>query len=322
MPPLTPPQEPCPASRDVGKLSGFDNWHTWHIKARMALQNLGLRHLLTDNGVKDADDPEALSQYDSDRTAGVRFLVDGISEDILASAYGQGWKPEDATVQSTLNTIETIVRDAQRQRHDEEEKTAVARKCLAGLTRMDLAAGAQTIKEYILTAKHCHDGLLAQYGDGASTVEDVLEQLFVVSLLEGLRTSQPEWYCEWMEKLKEGTLGHASTRDGVTEWLLAKDTATPQTGQINDATIAAPRARPSRKRARLGRGDRRRQRCRYCTNHHPQSTPHEETDCWFLNPHRASRKWQGIYKDEVAALRDSLRYDGKRKRSVSTSHRA
>lgn len=318
MTPPTPPQEP---PSGVGKLSNFDNWHTWHMKTRMGLQKLGLRHLLTDDGREDAEDPEKAIQYASDRAAGVRFLVDGISEAMLASAYSRGWKPEDATVKSTLHTLEAIVRDEQRRRREEEEKTTAARKSLTGLARIDLAAGAQTVKEYILTGKHCHDGLLAQYGDGASTVEEVLEQLFVVSLLEGLRPSQPEWYREWMGKLKEGTLGRASTRAGVTEWLLAKDMAAPQTLQTDDTTLATPRGWPSGKRARLGRGDMRRQRCHYCAERHPQSTPHEETDCWFLNPHRASRKWQTIYKDEVAALRDSMRYDSKRKRSVSTSSR-
>lgn len=287
----------------------------------MGLQKLGFQHLLTDDGRDDAENPEEASQYASDQAAGVRFLVDGISEAMLASAYGRGWRPEDATVQSTLNTLEAIVGDEQRRRREEEKKTTAARKSLAGLARIDLAAGAQTVKEYILTAKHCHNGLLAQYGDGASTVEEVLEQLFVVSLLEGLPTSQLEWYREWMEKLKEGTLGQASTRAGVTEWLLAKDMAAPQTLLNDDATLATPRSRLSGKRVRLGRSDMRRQRCHYCVDRHPQSTPHEEADCWFLNPHRASRKWRSIYKDEVATLRDSMRYDGKRKRSVSTSSR-
>ncbi len=330
MPPLTPPQEPPPSRgvdklADFDKLTGFDNWHIWHMKTRMALQTLGLRHLLASDGPEDADDLEAADQYAADRAAGVRLLVDGLSEGMLARAYDRGWRPEDATVQGTLYTLEALVGEEERRRRDEDDKATAARAYLVGLARMDLAAGAQTVKEYILAAKRCHDGLLARYGDGVGTVEEVLEQLFVAALLEGLRATEPAWYDEWTEKREQRTLEHESTRAGVTAWLLAKDTA---------ATAAAvvARAKPGRrpppgKRARLGHDYRHReqQRCRYCADHHAQSTPHDEGDCWFLHPHKAPSRWQNIYKDEVAAVRDGQRYEGggggKRKRSMSASSR-
>ncbi|ATY66106.1 hypothetical protein A9K55_001816 [Cordyceps militaris] len=334
--PPTPPQEQCP-DRGLGKLTGIDNWHTWHMKARMALQGKGLRYLLSDDGPEDLDDFDAANQYDTDRAAAISMLVDAMSEAMLASAYHRGWKPEDATVQSTLNTLEIIVGDEQRRCREEDERVSASHRRLVGLARMDLDSGAQTVREYILAAKHCHEGLLTHYGggnDGAgSAVAELLEQLFVSSLVEGLRTAKPKWYAEWKEKMTEGTLGSAGTRAGVTEWLLAKDTADQEE---RDAAAAAAAVAAQPRRELMNRGDKSPakaatkktkfthkgpQRCGYCADRHPQTWPHDDDGCWYLNPHRAPRHWQERFRDEIASVKEGQRRDFKRKRSMSPPFR-
>ncbi|KAM3511440.1 hypothetical protein MY11210_004932 [Beauveria gryllotalpidicola] len=308
MPTPTSPRELIP-DECLSKLTGFDNWHTWHMKSRMALQKMGLRYLLNDDDPKDWDVPDAARQHESDQAAGVRLLVDGLSEDMLARAYAGGWKPERATVPGTLHTLEAIIDEEERRRREDAETTAAARTHLVGLVRADLAAGAQTVKEYILAAKHCHDGLLARYGgdgDSAGPVEELLEQLFVTALVEGLATSKPAWYAEWMEKLEQGTLARLGTRAGVTEWLLAKE-------RDDSKLIAQPPPRRVAIVAQAARGDRAANRaepahraqnaCSYCAEHHRRALPHDESNCWFLKPHMAPRTWQDRYKHEVEAIK-------------------
>ncbi|PMB71623.1 hypothetical protein BM221_001716 [Beauveria bassiana] len=306
----------------LSKLTVFDNWHTWHIKARMALQKMGLRYLLNDDGPEDLDVPDAVRRHETDQAAGVRLLVDGLSEDMLARAYASGWKPERATVSSTLQTLEAIVDEAQRRRREDVEMNAAGRRNLVNLMRADLAFGAQTVKEYILTAKHCHDGLLARYGGGDDS-EELLEQLFVTALVEGLATSKPAWYAEWTEKLEQGTLDHEETRAGVTEWLLAKDrddsklaARPPPKGPAAAVTQAA---QGSRAPIRAELADRAQEACSYCAAHHPKAHPHKERDCWFLKPHTAPPRWRDRNYDEMEAIKQGRRGQGKRKRTMSMS---
>ncbi|KAK8148838.1 hypothetical protein G3M48_009048 [Beauveria asiatica] len=316
----------------LSKLTGFDNWHTWHIKARMALQRMGLRYLLKDDGPEDGDAPDAVRRHESDQATGVRLLVDGLSEDMLARAYTRGWKPESATVPGTLQTLEAIVNEAERRRREDAETTAAARRNLVGLVRADLASGAHTVKEYILAAKHCHDGLLARYGGGdddAGPVEELLEQLFVTALVEGIATSKPAWYAEWTEKLEQGTLARGGTRAGVTEWLLAKDrdesklAAQPSPRGRVVAVIRAAQGSQAASGAELAH--KAQEPCSYCAEHHRKAFPHKERDCWFLKPHTAPRRWQNRNHeevearkenhDEVEAIKEGRRGQGKRKRS-------
>ncbi|KAM3435896.1 hypothetical protein NHJ13734_005346 [Beauveria thailandica] len=313
----------------LSKLTGFDVWHTWHIKARMALQRMGLRYLLNDNGPEDLDVPDAVRRHESDQAAGVCLLVDGLSEEMLARAYARGWKPERTTVPHTLQTLEAIVDEEQRRRREDAEMTAAARRNLVGLVRADLASGAQTVKEYILVAKHYHDGLLTRYGsdgdgDGAGPVEELLEQLFVTALVEGIATSKPAWYAEWMEKLEQGTLVRGGTRAGVTEWLLAKDRderklapRLPPKGPAAAVTQAAQGSQAPRRAELVHRAQ---AACSYCAEHHRKAHPHKERDCWFLKPHMAPRRWQDRNQDEVEAIKEGRRGQGKRKRSISPPH--
>ncbi|KAM3459426.1 hypothetical protein MY5147_002101 [Beauveria neobassiana] len=315
----------------LSKLTGFDNWHTWHIKARMALQRMGLRYLLKDDGPEDWDAPDAVSRHESDQATGVRLLVDGLSEDMLARAYASGWKPERATVSSTLQTLEAIVDEAERHRREDAETTAAARRHLVGLARADLASGAQTVKEYILAAKHCHDGLLERYGgdgDGAGPVEEILEQLFVTALVEGIATSKPAWYAEWIEKLEQGTLARAGTRAGVTEWLLAKDRddskLAAQPPPRSRVAVVTPAAQGSQAASSSEMVHKAQEACSYCAEHHRKAFPHKERDCWFLKPHTAPRRWRDRHHaevearkedhDEVEATNEERRGQGKRKR--------
>ncbi|OAA51392.1 hypothetical protein BBO_01339 [Beauveria brongniartii RCEF 3172] len=313
----------------LSKLTGFDVWHTWHVKARMALQKMGLKYLLNDDGPEDLDVPDAVRRHESDQAAGVRLLVDGLSEEMLARAYARGWKPERTTVPDMLQTLEAIVDEAERRRREDAEMTAAARRNLVGLVRADLASGAQTVKEYILVAKHCHDGLLARYGsdgDGVGPVEELLEQLFVTALVEGLATSKPAWYAEWMDKLEQGTLARGGTRAGVTEWLLAKDRdesklappppPPPPRGPVAAVTQAA---QGSRAPSRAELVQRAQEACSYCAEHHRKAYPHKERDCWFLKPHMAPRRWQDRNHDEVEAIKEGRRGQSKRKRSMSMS---
>lgn len=303
------PREPIP-DECLSKLTGFANWHTWHIKARITLQRMGLRYLLNDDGPEDWDVPDAVRRHETDQAAGVRLLVDGLSEDMLARAYARGWKPERTTVTGTLQTLEAIVDEAERRRREDAEATAAARSHLVGLVRADLATGAQTTKEYILAAKHCHDGLLARYGgdgDDAGPVEELLEQLFVTALVEGLATSKPAWYAEWMEKLEQGTLARAGTRAGVTEWLLAKE---------RDDTQSAQGSRAASRDELVHRAQ---EACSYCAKHHRKAYLHKERNCWFLKPHTAPRRWQDRNHDEMEAIKEGRRGTAKRKRSMSMS---
>ncbi|KAM3499307.1 hypothetical protein MY10362_007426 [Beauveria mimosiformis] len=273
---------------------------------------------------------DAVRRHESDQAAGVRLLVDGLSEEMLARAYSSGWKPERTTVPDTLQTLEAIVDEAERRRREDAEMTAAARRNLVGLVRADLASGAQTVKEYILVAKHCHDGLLARYGsdgdgdgDGAGPVEELLEQLFVTALVEGLATSKPAWYAEWMEKLEQGTLANGGTRAGVTEWLLAKDRdeskLAPRPPPRGPAAAVTQAAQGSWAPSRAELVHRTQEACSYCAEHHRKALLHEERDCWFLNPHMAPRRWQDRNYDEVEAIKEGRRGQIKRKRSMSMS---
>ncbi|KAJ6779717.1 hypothetical protein PWT90_10293 [Aphanocladium album] len=332
--PLTPPGEPSALEAGVEKLAGFDNWHSWHMKARMTLQKMGLRHLLTHDGPQDWDDPEAGSQYAMERDAGVSLLVDRIGENMLAKAYERGWKPEDSTVQSTLYTLESIVTDEERQRRDDDEKAAATRKRIAGLARIDLAKGAQTVREYILEAKHCHDSLLALYAEGARTTEELLEQLFVSSVLEGIKTAEPTWYKEWMEQMSTGNFGKMTTRAAVTDWLLAKEKENLEEKAIGPRPEVAPKTEvkakssfvskiPPKNKAKRTRSKafKATKHCSYCAEHHPKMTAHhDDSGCWFLNPDRAPTRWQSIFTTEIDEIQQGYRHGNKRRRTDSPSY--
>ncbi|KAJ3482981.1 hypothetical protein NLG97_g7423 [Lecanicillium saksenae] len=323
---LTPPGEPSSLQHGVEKLAGFDNWHSWHMKARMALQKMGLRHLLTHDGPQDWDDPEAGSQYAMEREAGVSLLVDRIGENMLARTYERGWKPESSTVQSTLYILELIINDEERQRRDDDQKGATTRKQITALARIDLEKGAKTVREYILEAKHCHDGLLALYVEGTRTTEELLEQLFVSSVVEGIKMAKPKWYMEWMEQMSTGTLGKLTTRAAVTDWLLAKDKEDLVEKDVKPPPPTAPEMEvkvkggfdfrpPPKKNSKKNKV---KKHCSYCADHHPKMTTHHDDDgCWFLNPDKAPTRWQSIFEAEVAEAKKGYHQGNKRKRSNS-----
>ncbi|OAA62994.1 hypothetical protein ISF_04870 [Cordyceps fumosorosea ARSEF 2679] len=340
MHPPTPPGEQC-HDKGLGKLIGLSNWHVWHMKARMALQTRGLRYLLDDDGPPEM--PDDFDQYDADRASGVGLLVDAMSEDVLERAYRRGWKPEHATVTDTLNTLDAIFSEEQQAQRNKDERAKVLRRRLVDLSRMDLGADAQTVREYILAAKHNHDALLVHYGDSnpaeegcVSPAEELLEQLFVTSVIQGLRTARPSWYAEWMEKMAEGTLGSAGSRPGVTEWLMGKDKADQEERDAAAAAAAVVASRPLRrelaldsalpskpaahrppppKRAKNTIQKSLQGRCSYCAYHHPLTEEHSDEGCWYRQPHKAPLWWQRKFRDEIE--RESWRRDGKRKRSPS-----
>ncbi|TQV94972.1 hypothetical protein V2A60_009950 [Cordyceps javanica] len=340
MPPQAPPSESC-LEETLEKLTGLDNWHLWHIRARRVLRAKGLRHLLSGDDLDNSGDSGNASYCAADRAAGVGLLADAISNSMLARARDRGWTPENATVLETLRVLEKIVDDEQCRRREVLEREAAARKQLVGLTRTNLArVGVQTVGAYIRAAKNRYDNLLTQYGDGSvgGGVEELLEQLFVSSLMEGLRAAKPAWYAEWKEDMERDSPWRASTQAGVTAWLLAKnrsDLAAATAAAIADAS-AVGRKPPSDDVGILATGSRRRGRrssratrraplrqgCDLCAMHHPRSTPHDNAECWFRNPHRAPRGWQTRYTDRVAAVKEDLRrQDRKRRRSRSTSSR-
>lgn len=257
MVPLTPPAQPSVAS-DIEMLTGIDNWHSWRMHARTALKNIGLDHLLTHDPLTGSLDADARSRYAVEREAAVGLVAERISPGILAAARARGWDPATASVQSTNDVLEAVMFAEEQRRRDEDASLAAARRQMAGLTRAAFAQDRQTIREYVLEAKHRHDDLLTYYTDGGgggagspATVEDVLEQLFVTALLEGIKKARPAWYREWMGALEEGGLGRTTmattpTRAGVTAWLLAKDKAAreAQARQPAQAPVVMPPTGP------------------------------------------------------------------------------
>lgn len=323
------------ASTNITKLSSWNKWNEWHIKARMDLQRAGMRHLMSRDGLEDLqalDDPDAEARRMAEEDAGVTLLVERMSEEVLSRIMDHGWKPEEATVLSTMQTLSALMDRDKREHQDWIEEREAAHAHITGLARIDLAEGAKTVKEYILEAKRCHDGLLARYVDGSGSTEELLEQLFTICVVEGIKAAQPGWYADFqLETTTEsGRAPVGTTRTSLTEWLLAKDRATAVSAPSAAAPLpSAPRAsRPAPKPKPLPAGtaklaskpadpprSRPSMRCNYCIEHHPLAAYHDAKRCWFVNPHLAPSSWRKRNKADVVKVNP----DRSRERSRSPS---
>ncbi|TQV94971.1 hypothetical protein V2A60_009951 [Cordyceps javanica] len=179
----------------MDKLRGHGCWREWHKAILVQLDVLGLRHLLCAN-LRPLSIAEH-HQYLADQERAVQLLVTNISEPVLEKLWRYGWEITGATFQNTLGLLADLL--AEPERHPQQSYEA--HRDIVDLGRIILAPGSNGLNQYIRDAQQCHLRLLARYGDGNGSVEELLEHLFTSSVMEGLKTAQPNNYSEWMREL-------------------------------------------------------------------------------------------------------------------------
>lgn len=283
-----------------------------------------MRHLLVQDGPQAWDDPDEIARHEREQGDAVGMLVGLVSEAMLRRLADYGWKAESSTLLRTLNTLEALVADEDRTRLAEGARRTTTHEYITGLARTDMADGVMTTKEYIMEAKRCHDGLLARFGKGKGTVEEVLEQLYVSSVLEGLKAARPIWYDELKHCMITGANTIISpTRKEVTKWLVAKT-------KSHVAAAAAERLQnPSETEDRkslasngsadgmriYGKGMK--EKCSYCIAHHPRSAFHDRENCWFRSPDKAPPAWKKRFLEGGDSSRERREAKKERKSAVT-----
>lgn len=177
------------------ELRGHTTWKKWHKEVLVELDRLGLQHLL-------AADLNPMSrteqqQYVSDQERAVRVLMNSTSPPVLRRLWACGWTVAKATLQATLSLLEALLAEPE----SYPQQTYGTHRDIVDLTHAYLAPGTSGMDQYLADAERCHFRLLARYGNGNSSVEELLEHLFTSSVLEGLKSARPRDYTDWMYAL-------------------------------------------------------------------------------------------------------------------------
>lgn len=189
------------ASRKLKELHGRSSWSKWHKAVLVQLDTMGLRHLLKAN----LRPLSVLEQYTYavDQQRAVQLLVANISEHVLQKLWSCGWETTGATLKNTLALLADLL--AEPERHPQQSYET--HRDIVDLARIDLAPGTQGSDRFLADAQQCHLRLLARYGGGNGSVEELLEHLFTSSVMEGLRAAKPADYTDWMQALERETRG-------------------------------------------------------------------------------------------------------------------
>ncbi|OAA70968.1 hypothetical protein LEL_09559 [Akanthomyces lecanii RCEF 1005] len=190
------------SSRKFKELRGHSSWNKWHKAVRVQLDMMGLQHLLQAN-LRPLSVVEHYT-YAADQQRAVQLLVTNMSEQVLQKLWNCGWEITGATLKSTLALLTDLM--AEPEQHPQQSYET--HRDIVDLARIDLAPGTKGFDQFLADAQQCHLRLLARYGGGNGTVEELLEHLFTSSIMEGLRAAKPTDYTEWMRALERETRHH------------------------------------------------------------------------------------------------------------------
>lgn len=185
--------------RNIRELRGHRSWAKWHKGVLVQLDLMGLRHLLSTDLLPRTDAEHHL--YASDQKRAVRLLIESMSEHALQRLWRCGWEMSGATLNNTLALLADLFAEPERY----PQQSYGTHRDLVDLTRARLApTSTNGFEGFLSDMQQCHLRLLARYGNGAATVEELLEHLFTSSVMEGLRAARPEEYVGWMSTLDKG----------------------------------------------------------------------------------------------------------------------
>ncbi|OAA62993.1 hypothetical protein ISF_04869 [Cordyceps fumosorosea ARSEF 2679] len=251
----------------IAKLRGHASWKDWHKAVLVYLDAMGLRYLLFPD-LRALRGSEQL-QYVADQRRAVQLLVSNMSEQVLKRLWRCGWEARSATLNNTLALLADLLAEPERYPQQSYE----THRDIVDLARGDLVPkgfqGAAAADEFLKRAQQCHLRLLARYGGGNGSVEELLEHLFTSSVMEGLKAARPDQYGEWMRELDEGQrsafVEHFSS-------LIKDPRLDSMTGRLEEPTPESNRERRT--------WDRRRARNRAKRSRHAwglsQSAPHRK----------------------------------------------
>lgn len=185
-------------NRRIRELGGHASWARWHKDILIELDTLGLRHLLSAH-LEPMSEAE-LHAYVLDQQRAVRLLVRSLSTRVLQRLFARGWEAAGATLQATLALLADML--AEPERHPQQGYAE--HRNMADLGRITMGPNPNGMRQYLLDAQACYDGLLARYGHGQGSVEELLEHLFTSSVMEGLKGVRAREYGEWMQNLSRG----------------------------------------------------------------------------------------------------------------------
>lgn len=184
------------------ELRGHDSWYQWHKDMLVQLDVMGLRHLLRAGDLQPLS-AAAQHQFAADQQRAVQLLVAHTSTPVLQQLWDRGWEVRGATLNNTLALLADLL--AEPARHPPQSYET--HRDIVDLARADLARGSSLrgLDQFLADAQQCHLRLLARYGGGGGSVEELLEHLFTSSVMEGLRAAQPAEHAAWMQALDRGT---------------------------------------------------------------------------------------------------------------------
>ncbi|KAJ6779718.1 hypothetical protein PWT90_10294 [Aphanocladium album] len=182
------------------ELRGHRTWKKWHKAVLVQLDLMGLRHLLSAD-LRSMSGAEHY-EYVTDQKRAVQLVVRNVSEPVLQRLWNCGWELPGATINNTLALLADLL--AEPEQH--AQQTYETHRDLVDLARIELSPTSPTngFAQFATDAQQCHLRLLARYGGGNGSVEELLEHLFTSSVMEGMRASRPDEHAEWMQALDEG----------------------------------------------------------------------------------------------------------------------
>lgn len=184
--------------RKVKELRGHGTWKRWRKEIYIELDRLGLRHLLSAS-LRPLSSTEQY-YYAKDQQRAVKLILENVSETILQRLWNCGWEVSGASLQATLALLEALLAEPEQQPQQSHE----THRDLVDLGRISLTGGPNGIDQFLSDAQQCHLRLLARYGNGNGSVEELLEHMFTSSVMEGLKSTKPREYTEWMGGLDRG----------------------------------------------------------------------------------------------------------------------
>ncbi|ATY66110.1 hypothetical protein A9K55_001815 [Cordyceps militaris] len=255
----------------IRELRGHGSWTRWHKAVLVQLDIMGLRYLLSAN-LRPLNSTEKY-QYAADQRRAVQLLMSTTSEHVLQKLWNCGWDIPGATLQNTLALLGDLL--AEPERHPQQ--TYETHRDIVDLTRINLAPGSNGLDQFVRDAQQCHLRLLARYGNGNGSVEELLEHLFTSSVMEGLKASQAMEYTEWIKELDKGR------RFPFINQLvsLIKGPRLDDMGRHDPALAGAPRGPRARRRAtRMEKRNRAAWRLRPYVPYHKRYRGSEYPDCY------------------------------------------